>query len=250
MKEMTRRTALGISLKAFAVLVIGACLIYELVTPSVRLGTLWFSYLVGVILYAAGHLLTFLPSKVRARRRHIQFSVILEQDISQDLDEEIRDFLVECFPADREYFGRQSWWHCVPAYRVIGKDSQGAIVAHTGVVDRTVKVGDDLSKMRVAGVQGFCISKYHRGTDLSRRMMFIAMEEAIKRRFDAGLLFCIDKLETAYTGMGWQRLNSNVYMLDEERGKTPIPAKNITMYYPPGKSRFPPGDIDLAGTDW
>jgi len=241
---------LGISLKAFAVLVIGACLIYELVTPSVSLGTLWFSYLLGAILYAVGHLLSFAAAKARARGRHIKFSVILEQDMSPDIDKEIRDFLVECFPADSEYFGRQSWWRCVPIYRVIGRDSQGAIVAHTAVVDRTVSVGDAPSKMRVAGVQSFCVSKCHRGTDLSRRMMFIVMEEAIKRRFDAGLLFCIDKLETAYTGMGWQRLNSNVYMLDEERGKTPIPAKNITMYYPPGKSRFPPGDIDLAGTDW
>ena len=250
MEEMNQRTALGISLKAFAVLMIAVCLIYELVTPSVSLGTLWFSYLVGSILYAVGHLLTFVPTKVRARRRNIQFSVVLEQDISPDLDKEIRDLLVECFPADREYYGRQSWWHCVPAYRVIARDSQGPIVAHAGVVDRTVSVGDDLSKMRVAGVQGFCVSKYHRGTDLSRRMMFIAIEEAIKRRFDAGLLFCIDELEAVYTAMGWRRLNSNVYMLDDEKGKTPIPAKNITMYYPPGKSRFPPGDIDLAGTDW
>jgi len=250
MKEMARRKTLGIGLKAFAVLVMGACLIYELVTPSVRLGTLWFSYLAGAILYAAGYLLNFAAAKARARGRRIQFSVILEQDISPDLDREIRDFLVECFPADSEYYGRQSWWHCVPVYRVIARDSRGAIVAHTALIDRTVRVGDQRVKIRVAGVQSFCVSKYHRGTDLSRRMMFIVMEEAVKRRFDMGLLFCIDKLEAVYTGMGWQRLNSNVYMLDEEENKTPIPAKNITMYYPPGKSRFPPGDIDLAGTDW
>ncbi|UCE46657.1 MAG: GNAT family N-acetyltransferase [Phycisphaerales bacterium] len=250
MKEMNQRTALGLSLNAFALLMIAVCLIYELVTPSVSLGTLWFSYLVGAVLLAVGFLLMFVSAEARARRRKVQFSVILEQDISPDLDKEIRDLLAKCFPADREYYGRQSWWHCVPAYRVIGRDSQGAIVAHAGVVDRTVSVGDERSKMRVAGVQGFCVSKAHRGTDLSRRMMYIAMEKAIKRRFDAGLLFCIPELEAVYTGMGWRKLNSDVYMLDEEKGKTPIPAKNITMYYPPGKSSFPPGDVDLAGTDW
>jgi len=250
MEDMNQRTALGISLKAFAVLMISVCFVYEVATPSVRLGTLWFSYLVGAILYAIGYLLTFAPARVRARRRNIQFSVIHEQDIAPDLDKAIRDLLVECFPADRQYYGRQSWWHCVPAYRVIARDSRGTIVAHAGVVDRTVSVGDNRSKMRVAGVQGFCVSKDHRGTDLSRRMMFIAMEEAIKRRFDAGLLFCIDELEAVYTGMGWRKLNSDVYMHDEQKGKTPIPAKNITMFYPPGKSHFPPGDVDLAGTDW
>ncbi len=250
MKEINQRTALGISLKAFAALMAGVCLIYELITPSVSLGTLWFSYAVGAVLFAVGHLLTFAPAKALARRRKVQFSVIGEQDISPDLDNEIRDLLVKCFPADREYYGHQSWWHCVPVYRVLGRDSRGVIVAHVGVVDRTVIVGDELLKTRVAGVQGFCVSKEHRGSDLSRRMMFIAMEEAIKRRFDAGLLFCIPKLEAVYAGMGWRKLNSDVYMHDEEKGKTPIPAKNITMFYPPGKSQFPPGDVDLAGTDW
>lgn len=250
MKEINQRTALGISLKVFAALMVGVCLIYELITPSVGLGTLWFSYLVGAILYAVGHLLSFVPKKAWARRRKVQFSVIGEQDVSPDLDKEIRDILVECFPADREYFGRRSWWHCVPVYRVIGRDSKGAIVAHAAVVDRTVVVGDELTKMRVAGVQSFCVSRVHRGTDLSRRMMFIAMEEAIKRRFDAGLLFCIPELEAVYAGMGWRRLKSNVYIRDEEKGKIPIPARNITMYYPPGKSQFPSGDVDLNGTDW
>lgn len=250
MKEINQRTALGISLEAFAVLMVSVCLIYELITPSVSLGTLWFSYLVGAILFAIGHLLTFTPTGLCAMRRKVQFSVIAEQDISPDLDKEIRDLLVECFPADREYYGRQSWWRCVPVYRVIGRDSKGIIVAHAAVVDRTVIVGDELTKMRVAGVQSFCVSRDHRGTDLSRRMMFIAMEEAIKRRFDAGLLFCTPELEAVYAGMGWRKLNSNVYMRDEKNGKTPIPARNITMFYPPGKSQFPHGDIDLAGTDW
>jgi hypothetical protein len=229
---------------------VGVCLIYELVTPSVRFGTLWFSYLVGVVLFAIGLLLTFTPSGLWVRRRKVQFSVICEQDISSDLDKEVREILVKCFPADREYFARQSWWHCVPLYRVIGRDSKGAIVAHMAVVDRTVIVGDESTKMRVAGVQGFCVSRVHRGTDLSRRMMYIAMEEAIKRRFDAGLLFCIPELEPLYTGMGWRKLKSNVFMYDEEKGKIPIPDKNITMFYPPGKSQFPQGDVDLNGTDW
>ncbi|MHC4354147.1 MAG: GNAT family N-acetyltransferase [Planctomycetota bacterium] len=182
--------------------------------------------------------------------RDIQLSVIREQDLAPDLDKAIRDLLVECFPADREYYGRQSWWHCVPAYRVLGRDSQGAIVAHAGVVDRTVSVGDDLSKMRVAGVQGFCVSHDHRGTNLSGRMMSVAMEEASGRGFDAGLLFCVDKVEAVYRRVGWHRLDSDVYMLDDQKVKTSIPAKNITMFYPLGESQFPPGDIDLAGTDW
>jgi hypothetical protein len=250
MEEINQRTVLGMSLKAFAALMITVCFIYEAVTPSVSFGTLWFSYLVGAVLYAVGYLMTSVQKKARSGNHGIQFSVIREDDISPDLDKAIRDLLVACFPADREYYGRQSWWHCVPVYRVLGRDIRGSIVAHAAVVERIVNVGDDSLKVLVAGVQGFCISQDCRGTGLSNRMMLTAMEEASGRGFDAGLLFCVDKVEAVYGRMGWHKLNSNVHMLDEEKGKTAIPAKNITMFYPLGKRKFPPGDIDLSGTDW
>jgi hypothetical protein len=59
MREVNQGKALGISLKAFAVLIIVVCFIYEMVTPSVKFMTLWFSYLVGVVLYTIGVLISF-----------------------------------------------------------------------------------------------------------------------------------------------------------------------------------------------
>lgn len=60
MKEMNQGKALGVSLKAFAVLIIAVCFIYEMVTPSVKFMTLWFSYLVGIVLYTIGILIGFI----------------------------------------------------------------------------------------------------------------------------------------------------------------------------------------------
>ena len=60
MKEMNQGKALGLSLKAFAVLIIAVCFIYEMVTPSVKFMTLWFSYLVGMVLYTIGILIGFI----------------------------------------------------------------------------------------------------------------------------------------------------------------------------------------------
>ena len=250
MEEVNQRTALAISLKAFAALMVAVCLIYEVITPSVGLGTLWFSYLVGAVLYAVAHLMTSVQTKARPGHHDILFSVVREQDIAPDLDKAIRDLLVECFPADREYYQRQSWWHCVPAYRVLGRDLSGSIVAHAATVERTVNLGDGNVRIRVAGVQSFCVSQDHRGTGLSKKLMSAAMEEAARLGFDAGLLFCMGELEAVYGRMCWQKLDSDVYMFDEEGGKIPIPAKNITMFYPLAKRQLPPGDIDLAGTDW
>jgi uncharacterized membrane protein len=68
MEEMNQRIALGISLKAFAALMIVVCFIYEVITPSVRFGTLWFSYLVGALLYVIGYLMTSVWTKAKAGR--------------------------------------------------------------------------------------------------------------------------------------------------------------------------------------
>jgi GNAT superfamily N-acetyltransferase len=113
-----------------------------------------------------------------------------------------------------------------------------------------VIIGNSLSRIRVAGVQSFCVLPDYRGTGFSDRMMSIAMEEAYKRGFDAGLLFCQERLQAVYRRMGWHRLDSDVCMSDDKDGKRLIPTKNITMFYPIGTRQFPSGDIDLAGADW
>jgi GNAT superfamily N-acetyltransferase len=187
---------------------------------------------------------------MNAKHNNIQFSVISEDNISQDLDRAIRETLIACFPVDREYFQARSWWHCVPIYRVLGRSGEDSIAAHAAIVERTVIIGNSLSRIRVAGVQSFCVLPDYRGTGFSDRMMSIAMEEAYKRGFDAGLLFCQERLQAVYRRMGWHRLDSDVYMSDDKDGKRLIPTKNITMFYPIGTRQFPSGDIDLAGADW
>ena len=180
----------------------------------------------------------------------VSLSIVNEQDISPQLDRAIRELLVVCFPADRQYFERQSWWHCVPVYRVLGKNDKGTIVAQTAVVERIVIVGPAFSKVRVVGIQSFCVLRDYRRTRLSNKMMSVAMEEASKRGFDAGLLFCREPLEKVYGEMGWSRLDAAVYKTNEQKSKTLMPPAGITMFYPLTISQFPPGDIDLDGTDW
>ena len=58
-EEMNQRKVLGISLQAFAVLMLTVCFIYQIITPSVKFENIWFSYLVGAFLLAIGLLMTF-----------------------------------------------------------------------------------------------------------------------------------------------------------------------------------------------
>jgi GNAT superfamily N-acetyltransferase len=184
------------------------------------------------------------------KHNDVSLHVLDEQDISNRLDKSIRDLLVVCFPGDRDYYQRQSWWHSPAVFRVIAQNAQDSIVAHTAVTDREIIVGRSSSKVRAAGVQSFCLSEEYRGTGLSREMMSAAMKQAGEREFDCGLLFCRRPLEKVYGGMGFERIDAPVYMADQSKGRTLIPAGNIAMFYPLKAKSFPVGDIELNGPDW
>lgn len=57
--EINQRKALGISIEVFAALMLAVCIIYNIITPSVRFIDMWFSYLVGIILFVIGFLMSF-----------------------------------------------------------------------------------------------------------------------------------------------------------------------------------------------
>ena len=191
-----------------------------------------------------------IKTRMAAKHNDISLFVINEEDISSQLDKAIREMLVVCFPADIEHFRRLSWWRSIAAYRVLGKNDKGSIVSHTALVERNIIVGSALKKMRVVGIQSFCVLPDYRGTDLSNKMMSVVLEEGSKRGFDAGLLFCREQLLKVYGHMGWRKLDAAVYMTDNTEGKTLIPSRNITMFYPLNARQLPTGDIDLAGADW
>jgi len=174
--------------------------------------------------------------------------VIDEKDISSQLDMTIRKMLVICFPNDHEHFRRLSWWRSIAVFRVLGKSDEGAIVAHTALVERTITVGPALSKIRVLGIQSFCVLPDYRGTGLSNRMMSLVIDEGGKRGFDVGLLFCREKLVKVYAEMGWKKLDTAVYTTDGKKSKTLM--SGFTMFYPLRIKQLPPGDIDLVGLDW
>ena len=124
------------------------------------------------------------------------------------------------------------------------------IVTHVAVVERTVIVGPSLSKVNVAGIQSVSVLPNYRGKGFSDKAMATAMDEAKKRGFDAGLLFCMPQLEKVYGRMGWAKIEALVYKIDDEKGKMPKSGEDIVMFYPLKMKEFPAGDIDMAGTDW
>jgi GNAT superfamily N-acetyltransferase len=174
--------------------------------------------------------------------------VVDESQMPAELDAEIRRGLCVCFPPDVPIFSVGRAWHgSAPVFSVV-LDEGLQVLAHVGVVDRTIRVGQ--TSIRVAGVQNVYVLPEARGRGLARAVMVEAMNEAGRRGFDMGLLFCVPKLEKVYADCGWQSLGPRDVVRVEDGREIPIPAKNIAMFFPLTVAAFPDGLIHLCGNDW
>lgn len=177
----------------------------------------------------------------------LELRIASESALDSRTDAAIRTALCVGFPADREVFARTRAWHgSSPAWSVWLEDD-GTVIAHAGVVDRTVLAGE--AAVRVAGVQNLCVVPDYRGRGFCKRVMEAAMDEAARRGHQCGLLFCTAALGTIYERLGWRFLDRAVTRIDSGR-PLPLPEGNRPMVYPLSLRAMPPGPIDLQGNDW
>jgi len=176
--------------------------------------------------------------------------IVLEAEIDAALDQAIRDGLCRCFPDDCEVFSRTRAWHgSGPAWSVVVEGDDGRVIAHVGIVDRTITAGGQ--PVRVAGIQNVFVVPEGRGKGLCDLVMNAAMVEAGRRGFDVGLLYCVPNLEKVYARCGWRLLpRERIIRVDENGKEIALPEKNIAMFHPLKLAVFPTGEIHLRGNDW
>ena len=174
--------------------------------------------------------------------------IVDEEDMTPELDAAIRRSLCLCFPADQATFSRTRKWHGTgPAYSSL-IELNNNVIAHVGVVERTLRFGEIPAK--AAGIQNVFVLPDHRGQALADAVLLAAQDEAARRRFDCGVLFCVPELEKVYARCGWQTIHNQVVRVDETGSTQAIPSKNICMFLPIGLRVAPPGLLHLGGNDW
>lgn len=174
--------------------------------------------------------------------------IVDESEVTPDLDARIRAGLCLCFPKDRDVFAQSRAWHgSNPAFSAILEDA-GEVIAHVGVVDRTVRIGN--SPTRAAGIMNVFVLPSHRGRRLSDLVMVTAMAQAARRGFDLGLLFCTRPLVSVYARTGWILADNPVVRVEAGRAY-PLPEGNLAMLLPLGQKAISTGAIiHLCGNDW
>lgn len=179
----------------------------------------------------------------------MQWRIIDERNMDPASDAAIRRGLCECFPGDIPVFSRTRAWHGSAAAFSVLMESGGEVVAHVGVVDRTIRAGS--GRLRIGGVQNVFVLPTHRGRGMVDEIMRKSMAEAHRRGMDAGLLFCLPALEKIYARTGWQTLSLRpVWATRSTGGRYLLNEKNITMFHPLLRRTFPEGELDLHGDDW
>lgn len=190
------------------------------------------------------------PKEASTTKQIMKLRMIDEDQMEARLDAAIRECLCVCFPPDREVFARTRAWHGVkPNWSVLLEEEGGTLLAHLGVVERAIRVGE--CQVRVAGIQNVFTMPHYRGRGLSRQLTKAAMEEARRRGLEFGLLFCTPAIGRIYESQGWFYLAPRTILrIDAQGAEIPLPEKNITMFYPLRRIDFPAGTIHLQGNDW
>ncbi|MEU6373510.1 GNAT family N-acetyltransferase [Streptomyces sp. NPDC046909] len=85
---------------------------------------------------------------------------------------------------------------------------QGRLVAHAGLVEVAVSVGD--RSLRVAGLGGVIVAPGMRGHGLARAVVGAAVAHARGTEAEFGILFCLPDRVPLYERLGWRVLDGGM----------------------------------------
>jgi GNAT superfamily N-acetyltransferase len=122
----------------------------------------------------------------------------------------------------------------------------GITVAHAGIIERTVTVGDH--SVPVAGIGGVLTRPDCRGKGFGQ-MAVQKAEEHVRQHKDAnfGLLFCRDAIQQWYGRLGWSPIVDPVWIDQPERT---IRAPLTVMSKCFGEESWPGGTVRLGCLPW
>lgn len=119
-------------------------------------------------------------------------------------------------------------------------------VSHVGVLKHEISVGGD--SVTVGGIGGVVTVPEAQKKGVAQHLVehatsFLGRAWAV----DAGLLFCLPKMESYYARLGWQTLEAPV-TIEQPAGRiiSPLPV----MILPIRMTRWPTGDVDLQSLPW
>jgi aminoglycoside 2'-N-acetyltransferase I len=133
-----------------------------------------------------------------------------------------------------------------PKTRHIYVEEDGQVVGHVGLLEETVRAGDE--EVRVCGVGGVVTRPEAQKRGLARQAMRRAAQ-LMRDETDAefGMLYCRDELIPFYDALGWQLVAD-----ENEFGQPTGPVRSAfnVMVLPLRARQWPAGRVVVAGLPW
>jgi GNAT superfamily N-acetyltransferase len=163
---------------------------------------------------------------------------IVDDDVDDQLDREIRDLLSACFikPGD-EVFRDRRYFTEMPSRRWLLRD-EGRLVAHVAAHERTIEGG-----MRMLGIAEVCVLPTHRGRGLARALLATVHEWGGDAGFGFATLFGRPDI---YASSGYQRCPEPVIVLEGGSKRVVRPPGDFLVRRL-GVWHWPPHVVDLGG---
>ncbi len=124
--------------------------------------------------------------------------------------------------------------------------SDGKPVSHVGLLRHVVRV--NRRPVTVAGLGGVVTVPEAQKKGMAQRLMQHAAKFLEREwKVDAGLLFCLPRMEAYYSRLGWQTVKAPV-TIEQPNGRITSPMPVMIM--PLGKTPWPTGDVELESLPW
>ncbi len=180
-----------------------------------------------------------------------KIGIVPEQDFDPALDAKIKKQLCQAFTHSAWYFQESRGWKgAMPSWSVISFDEEGEPIAHIGIVERIVTIGD--TDYSIFGLQNVYVIDAWRGKGIASRMVEAVSVEAEARGLEFGLLFCRPHVQTLYINSGWKSVGRPcVYVLNSDGKEIPRPFMHDSLFFKSiKKCELPSGCIHFNGPDW
>jgi predicted acetyltransferase len=184
--------------------------------------------------------------------KDLDFKIVAEEDVDDNLDKTIKDLLCECFPESSGYFSKSRHWNDIrPVWNVLvfcGEE----IIAGLVIIERKITVNS--KDVLVAGIGNVCVSPSYRSQGISSKMISYAMQYAGQSGYDFGMLFCSKSIEGIYQKSGWYKINPEDVVKTNSKGQKEqfkeLQKGSIVMLHNLAQRNFPDGVIYLNGMQW
>lgn len=171
-----------------------------------------------------------------------QVEYLPDSSVDAALDAQIRGLLTKCFTKpedvvfrDRRYF-REPYPH-----RWVIKDTQGSIIAHVGVHEKSVEA--DGQRFRIGGIAEVCVHPKFRGRGFVKAMLTRVHDWLIRHGFDFAVLFGDSRV---YRSSGYVEVNNLIHDAITAEGKS-CTTQSPAMVRQLSDTPWPDGQVYLPG---